>query len=272
MSPQAIRPNRLRQLTEAGGAAVNGWLAIPSPLSAEVMAHAGWDCLTVDMQHGMIDYDALGPMLTAISTTATVPLVRAPWLEPGILGKILDAGAYGVICPMIETAADVEAFVSATAYPPLGRRSFGPIRASLYGGAGYFAGANETILRFAMIETAGALSNLDAILAVPGLDAVYVGPSDLSLALGRPPSFDQEDPKVLDAILEIARKTRAAGKIAGIHNGYPPYARRMIAAGYNFVTVGTDTMFLAGGARAMLAEMREGQEKAAAGEAPSRGY
>lgn len=257
MTTQTIRPNRLRELTAAGGTAVNGWLAIPSTLSAEVMAHAGWDCLTVDMQHGMIDYHSLGPMLAAISTTGTVPLVRAPWLEPGILGKILDAGAYGVICPMIETAADVESFVSATAYPPLGRRSFGPIRASLYGGAGYFAGANETILRFAMIETAGALANLDAILTVPGLDAVYVGPSDLSLALGRPPGFDQEDPKVLDAILEIARKTRAAGKIAGIHNGYPPYARRMIAAGYNFVTVGTDTMFLAGGSRAMLAEVRE---------------
>ncbi|HEX3983058.1 MAG TPA: aldolase/citrate lyase family protein [Acidisoma sp.] len=262
------RPNRLREITAAGGAAVNGWLGIPSVISAEVMAHQGWDSLTIDMQHGMIDYNDLAPMLAAISTTATVPLVRAPWLEPGILGKILDAGAYGVICPMIETAADVEAFVLATAYPPRGRRSMGPIRAALYGGPGYWQQANSTILRFAMIETRGALDNLDAILAVDGLDAVYIGPSDLSLALGREPRFDQDDPVVLDAILEIGRKARVAGKIAGIHNGYPPYAKRMIANGFNFVTVGTDTMFLTDGSRGMLAEMREasrGDSRAASG-------
>jgi 4-hydroxy-2-oxoheptanedioate aldolase len=258
MTTPEIRPNRLRAITASGGAAINGWLAIPSVLSAEVMAHQGWDSLTIDMQHGMIDYNDLAPMLAAISTTQAVPLVRAPWLEPGILGKILDAGAYGVICPMIETAADVEAFVTATAYPPRGRRSMGPIRASLYGGPGYWQKANDTILRFAMIETRGALANLDAILAVDGLDAVYIGPSDLSLALGCQPRFDQDDPTVLEAILDIGRRARAAGRIAGIHNGYPPYAKRMIAAGFNFVTVGTDTMFLADGSSSMLTELREG--------------
>ena len=258
MTTLEIRPNRLRAIAASGGAAVNGWLAIPSVISAEVMAHQGWDSLTIDMQHGMIDYNDLAPMLAAISTTQTVPLVRAPWLEPSILGRILDAGAYGVICPMIETAADVEAFVAATAYPPRGRRSMGPIRANLYAGAGYQQKANQTILRFAMIETRGALANLDAILAVDGLDAVYIGPSDLSLALGRPPRFDQDDPTVLEAIFDVGRRARAAGKIAGIHNGYPPYAKRMIAAGFNFVTVGTDVMFLADGARAMLAEIRDG--------------
>jgi 4-hydroxy-2-oxoheptanedioate aldolase len=257
MSQPPIRPNRLREITAAGDAAINGWLGIASVISAEVMAHQGWDSLTIDMQHGMIGYNDLAPMLAAISTTQTVPLVRAPWLEPGILGKILDAGAYGVICPMIETATDVEAFVTATSYPPRGRRSMGPIRAALYGGPGYTAHANDTILRFAMIETRGALDNLDAILAVDGLDAVYIGPSDLSLALGRPPRFDQDDPVVLEAILDVGRRTRAAGRIAGIHNGYPPYARRMIAAGFNFVTVGTDTMFLADGSRAMLAQIRD---------------
>ena len=256
MSQPPIRPNRLRRLTESGAAAINGWLAIPSSFSAEVMAHQGWDSLTIDMQHGVIDYNDLAPMLAAISTTETVPLVRAPWLEPGILGKILDAGAYGVICPMIETAADVEAFVSATSYPPHGRRSMGPIRAALYAGADYVAQANDTILRFAMIETAGAVTNLDAILAVPGLDAVYIGPSDLSLALGRKPHFDQEDPEVLSVILDIGRRARAAGKIAGIHNGYPPYAKRMIDAGFNFVTVGTDVILLKDGSRQMLNELR----------------
>lgn len=109
-----------------------------------------------------------------------------------------------------------------------------------------------------MIETAAALTNLDAILAVVGLDAVYIGPSDLSLALGRRAKFDQEDPVVLEAITHVGRVARAAGKIAGIHNGYPPYAKRMIALGFNFVTVGTDTMFLVDGSRRMLAELRAG--------------
>ncbi|GAB0118610.1 HpcH/HpaI aldolase family protein [Acidisoma sp. 7E03] len=271
MAASDIRPNRIRSITDAGGSVVNGWLGIPAVFSAELMAQAGWDSLTVDMQHGLIDYDHLAPILTAISTTGTVPVVRAPWLEPGILGKILDAGAYGVICPMIESAADVEAFVAATSYPPRGRRSFGPIRAGLYGGPGYFAGANETILRFAMIETPSALANLDAILAVSGIDAVYVGPSDLSLALGRTPRLDQEDPAVMAAIAEIGRKARAAGKIAGIHNARPTYAKRMIALGYNFVSVGSDTLFIAEGARGMLAEMRGAETETAAG-GTGRGY
>lgn len=265
MAAPAIRTNRLREITAGGGAAINSWLAIPSSFSAEVMAHQGWDSLTIDMQHGVIDYSDLVPMLTAISTTDTVPLVRAPWLEPGILGKILDAGAYGIICPMIETVADVEHFVTATSYPPRGRRSMGPIRAALYGGRDYAAHANDTVLRFAMIETAGALENLDAILAVDGLDAVYIGPSDLSLALGRPAKLDQDDPLVLEAITHVAKATRAAGKIAGIHNRYPPYAQRMIALGFNFVTVGSDSIMLADGSRAMLAQLRGGAAERSSG-------
>jgi 4-hydroxy-2-oxoheptanedioate aldolase len=250
------RPNRLHEIWATGGAAINGWLSIPSAFSAEVMAHQGWDSLTIDMQHGVIDYADMVAMLTAISTTSTVPLVRTPWLEPGIMGKIIDAGAYGIICPMIETADDVQHFVSATSYAPRGRRSMGPIRAQLYGGRDYVAHANETVLRFAMIETVGALANLDAILAVDGLDAVYIGPSDLSIALGYPPKFDQEEPRVLEAITHIGRTARAAGKVAGIHNGYPAYARRMIDLGFNFVTVGTDALFLADGSKSMLAALK----------------
>ena len=123
-------------------------------------------------------------MLQAISTTDTVPVVRVPWLEPGILMKALDAGAYGVICPMVNTREDAQKLVAWTHYAPRGTRSFGPVRATLYGGADYPQHANDTIVTFAMIETAQALDNLDDILSVEGLDAVYIGPSDLSLALG----------------------------------------------------------------------------------------
>ena len=107
-----MRENRIRTMWAAGKAVVNGWLAIPNVFSAETMAHAGWDALTIDMQHGVVDYDAALAMLTAISTTSVAPVVRVPWLDPGIIMKMLDAGAYGIICPMVNTRADAERFVS----------------------------------------------------------------------------------------------------------------------------------------------------------------
>jgi 4-hydroxy-2-oxoheptanedioate aldolase len=190
-----MRENKLRRIWKSGGVAVNGWLAIPNSFSAETMAHQGWDSLTVDMQHGVVDYQAMVTMLQAISTTDTVPVVRVPWLEPGILMKSLDAGAYGLICPMVNSREDAERLVAWTHYAPRGTRSFGPVRASLYGGADYAALANETIVTFAMIETAAALDRIDDILSVEGLDAIYIGPSDLSLSLGCTPVLDDLDPK-----------------------------------------------------------------------------
>src|SRR5262245_53329827 len=216
-----MRENTLRRLWGEGRAAVNGWCAIPSSFSAETMAHQGWDSLTVDLQHGVVDYTALVPMLQAISTTSTVPMVRVPWLEPGILMKALDAGAYGLICPMVNTRDDAARLVAYTHYAPQGTRSFGPIRGLLYGGADYPQHANKTIVVFAMIETAEALDNLDAILSVEGLDAIYIGPSDLSLALGCKPAFDEVDPKVDQAIGHILARAQAHNVIAGIHNGVP---------------------------------------------------
>ena len=134
-----MRENRLRTLWKDGQSAVNGWLAIPNGFSAETMAHQGWDTLTIDLQHGMIDYQAMIPMLQAISTTSTVPVVRVPWLEPGIIMKALDAGAYAVICPMVNTREDAQKLVAWTSYAPQGTRSNGPIRALLYGGPDYQA-------------------------------------------------------------------------------------------------------------------------------------
>src|SRR5688572_18570846 len=156
-----MRENRLRTLWRADQPAINGWLAIPNGFSAETMAHQGWDSLTIDLQHGVVDYQAMVGMLQAISTTDTVPVVRVPWLEPGILMKALDAGAYGVICPMVNSREDAERLVAYTHDAPRGTRSFGPVRASLYGGADYPKGANDTIVVFAMIETAAALERID---------------------------------------------------------------------------------------------------------------
>ena len=251
-----MRENRLRTLWAADRAAINGWLAFGNSFSAEVMAQQGWASLTIDLQHGLVDEAAMVTMLQAISTTATVPVVRVPWLEPGIIMKALDAGAYGVICPMINTRAEAEALVSYTHYAPQGRRSFGPIRAQIYGGADYAAAANETIVVFAMIETAEAVDNLDEILSVPGLDAIYIGPSDLSLALGCKPQFDDVDPKAAAAIDHIVARAKAHGVKAGIHNGRPDVALARIAKGFRFVTVGSDARILAAGAQELLGAMR----------------
>jgi 4-hydroxy-2-oxoheptanedioate aldolase len=251
-----MRENRLRTLWKSGGAAVNGWLAIPNGFSAETMAHQGWDSLTIDLQHGVVDYQAMVTMLQAISTTDTVPVVRVPWLEPGALMKALDAGAYAVICPMVNTREDAQRLVAYTHYAPRGTRSFGPVRALLYGGPDYPQQANDTIVTFAMIETAQALDNLDDILSVEGLDAVYIGPSDLSLALGCRPVFDDVDPPVAQAIDHILARAKAHGLVAGIHNGTAEGALARIAKGFQFVTVSSDARLIAAGAQQVLAKMR----------------
>ena len=251
-----MRENRLRSIWKSGGAAVNGWLAIPSSFAAETMAHQGWDTLTIDLQHGVVDYQAMVTMLQAISTTPTVPVVRVPWLEPGILMKTLDAGAYAVICPMVSTRDDAQKLVAYTNYAPRGTRSFGPVRALLYGGPDYFQHANATVVRFAMIETAQALDNLDSILSVEGLDAVYVGPGDLSISLGCKPSFDELEPKAAEAVEHILARARAHNVVAGIHNGTPEAALARIAKGFQFVTVASDARILAAGSQEILKKMR----------------
>ncbi|TWO73433.1 2,4-dihydroxyhept-2-ene-1,7-dioic acid aldolase [Caenimonas sedimenti] len=256
-----MRPNPLRTLWQAGGAAVNGWLAIPNSFSAETMAHQGWDSLTVDMQHGVVDYQAMVTMLQAVSTTNTVPVVRVPWLEPGILMKTLDAGAYAVICPMVNTREDAQNLVAWTHYAPRGVRSFGPVRALLYGGADYPQHANDTIVTFAMIETAQALDNLEAILSVEGLDAIYIGPSDLSISMGCKPAMDELEPKVQQAVEHVLARAKAHGLVAGIHNTGPESALRRIGLGFQFVTVSSDARLIAAGAQQVMAAMRAGQAK-----------
>ena len=251
-----MRENNLRRLWQSGTAAVNGWLAIANSFSAETMAHQGWDSLTIDLQHGVVDYQAMVTMLQAISTTDTVPMVRVPWLEPGILMKALDAGAYGVICPMVNTRADAQNLVAWTHYAPRGTRSFGPVRAQIYGGADYPRHANETIVTFAMIETAAALGNLDQILSVEGLDAIYIGPSDLSLSLGCRPVLDDVDPKAAEAIDHILARAKAHNVVAGIHNAGTEQALARIAKGFQFVTVSSDARLMATGAQQVLSQMR----------------
>lgn len=253
-----MRENRVRTSLTNGTPVLNGWLMLPNSLSAELLAHSGFDSLTVDMQHGMIDFDAALAMLTAISTTPTAPLVRVPWLDPGIIMKTLDAGAYGVICPMINSREEAETFVAATRYAPRGNRSWGPVRAALYSGGDYLAGANDTVLNFAMIETAQAVERIDEICSVPGLDAIYVGPADLSLSLTGKVQYDTLEGEVGQAIRHILERARAHGVFPCTHTSSTSFALKMLELGFGFVTCASDAKLLTGGAADAIAEMRAG--------------
>ena len=245
-----MRKNKAKEIIKSGKAVINGWLQIPSTVSAETMAHQGWDTLTIDMQHGLVDYTNALPMMQTISTTEVIPLARVNWNEPGQIMKILDAGCYGIICPMVSNRKEAERFVQACKYPPDGYRSFGPMRGLIYGGVDYSEHANEEILKMAMIETKEALNNLDEIMTTPGLDGIYIGPADLSLAMGEKPSFDKkEDTKTYAEILKILEHAKKNKIFAGIHNGSTDYANKMIKKGFQFVTVGSDNRFITNGAK-----------------------
>ncbi|WP_428249769.1 HpcH/HpaI aldolase family protein [Ferrovibrio sp.] len=249
--------NPLRRLWETGGMALNGWIALPSPLAAEAMARAGWNSLTIDLQHGTADYADLLSILPVIEKAGIAPLVRVPWLDEAAIMRALDAGALGIIAPMIQTAADARRLVDACLYPPLGARSFGPIRARLAHGDGYtVAAANAEILAFAMIETRQAVANLDAILAVPGLGGIYIGPADLALSHGLAPGFDRAEPEMLDLLDHILARCKAAGLPCALHCGQPAYAARMASRGFALLTVGSDARFIEAGAHAAVAEFR----------------
>lgn len=261
-----MRPNTLREKWAKGEKTVNGWLGIPSGVSAEAMAQGGWDSITVDCQHGPIDFQAGVACFQAMAPYPATPLARVPWLEPGIIMKMLDAGAYGIICPMINTKEEAERFVGACRYFPKGYRSFGPTRVSWYAGGDYYAHANDSILTLAMIETKQAMSNLDAILSVPGLDGVYVGPADLAITLGEQPVGDPTSAVTLAAIKEIITKTKAARLFAGIHTGSAEGAKKMTGEmGFDFATILADTALLSNAAKAAVASFRGGAAAKAGG-------
>ncbi len=255
-----MRENRLKRKLQSGEKVVNGWCSLPCAYAAELLANQGYDSLTIDIQHGAMGYETAFSMLQAISTTETVPLARVPWLEPGLMMKLLDAGAYGLICPMVNTAAMAREFVAACRYPPRGHRSFGPNRATLYSQAGssgaYAAAADNEILLFAMIETREGLENVAEIAATDGLDGLYVGPGDLSLALGAPPSMAPKDAGVLDALAKILSAARDNGLFAAVHTDGPETARKRYAEGFGLCTLQNDVRLLTDGAKAQVSALR----------------
>ncbi len=251
-----MRENRLRKLWEEGKTALNCWLTINSTISAEALSQLDWNSMTIDLQHGLVDWDAAVPILQTISSTKLVPMVRVPWNTPPWIMRALDAGAYGIICPMINSRTDCEAFVGACRYAPRGYRSWGPVRGLIYGGNDYFEYANDTILAIAMIETAEALQNLDEIMSTDGLDGIYIGPNDLAISLGYEPQYEPKDAEVAEAIDSIHAAALRHGVVPGIHCGSADMARQMTEKGFQLVTLASDVRILVGAASDAISRAR----------------
>lgn len=244
----------LRAQWAAGNETLGLWLSTPSPVIAEVAARQPVAYVCVDTQHGVIDYQASVGMIQTIELSGGIPVVRVPWNEPGIIGKTLDAGAHGVIVPMVNSRAEAMAVVRACRYVPDGARSWGPVLAGLRHPDNR-SWAAETVAVIPMIETVEAISNLDDILSVPGIDAVYVGPADLAISLGLGPSGNEGNPVFDDALAAVVAGCRRHGVVPGIHStGSLTPLRR--SQGFRMITVTNDHLALRNGFDSELAAAR----------------
>jgi 4-hydroxy-2-oxoheptanedioate aldolase len=232
----------LRDVMSRGRTVVNGWLSVDSPYLAEVMSYSGFDCLTVDVQHGMFDLGGAIGLLQGVALGPAVAMARTSRLDGSVIGKLLDAGAQGIICPTVDTAAEAAEFVALCRYPPEGLRSFGPARANLRADPDYLATARP--MTWAMIESAPAMDNLESIVAVEGLDAVYVGPNDLALALDAAAGTTEPPAVVIEAMQRIVAAAHGAGLYAGSFCSNGTVARHMVELGFDMVTPGNDASIL----------------------------
>ena len=251
-----MRPNKIKQMWQEGKPVTLGWVSIANSFSAEAMARQGFDAMCIDLQHGTTCMSDLLSMLQAVSQTDATPVVRVPWNDPATIMKALDFGAYAIIVPLVSTAEDAARAVAACRYPPTGMRSSGPIRALHYGGADYLAKADGEIVVMAMIETKEGLANLDAICATPGLDAIYIGPSDLSFALGLTPRMDNPDPLHLETCDRIREAAHKHGKKACMHCASAAFAAGAIKRGFDLVMLTSDINCMLAGAKKQLDDLK----------------
>lgn len=252
-----MNTQKLRQMWQDNQTAVNAWLSIPSTWTAEIMAQVGFDVITIDMQHGLADYQTTVAMIQALNTVDVAVIVRVPWNEPAITMRILDAGADGIICPMVNTSAEAQAYVGATRYPPLGYRSYGPIRANLRYGSDYYQESHANVFTIAMIETQEAVDNLEAILATPGLDGIYIGTIDLSISMGLEDLGNLKNPKLMAAVEHIIQTAQRLDKFVGIHAMKSPDDPKILTdLGANIITPVNDSSLLGKSAASALERVR----------------
>ncbi|VIO70640.1 4-hydroxy-2-oxo-heptane-1,7-dioate aldolase [Bradyrhizobium ivorense] len=250
--------NNVKQIWNSGGAVVNAWLSIPSGFAAEVIAQCGFDSVTVDLQHGVQDYRSMVECFQAMGAHPVTPMVRVPWNEPGIIGRVLDAGAYGLICPMVNTPREAGNLVSYAKYPPAGARSNGPIRAGMYHAAGtYQKKANDDVAVLPMIETKTAVENIEQILDVAGIDGVYIGPTDLGFSYGLGPKVDYTEPEILRIYEKVVKECNRRKLNPGIHCSGAEGAARAINMGFKLVTISDEAGLMSTYAKLQVKQTRK---------------
>jgi 4-hydroxy-2-oxoheptanedioate aldolase len=237
-------PNPLKAAWDEGRTAFGLWMTVPGSIGAEILAGTGVDYVCVDQQHGVIDYDSMVPMFQAIRAGGTSAITRVLSNDPFLIMKALDAGAWGVIVPLVNNAEDAARAVAACRYPPRGMRSYGPVRAAGLIGSRDPEDLAGEVLCIVMVETREGLEKVEEIAATPALDGIYVGPSDLALSLGLPPTLDIKEAEHADAVERIRDACRRNGIAAGIHSVSGEWARRHTEAGFDMVTVATDAALL----------------------------
>ena len=231
------------------------WMTIASSALAGQMARLPIEGVCLDLQHGMIGFSAAAPMIAAINAAGRPAIVRCRWNDPALVGQALDAGAAAVIAPMVNSRAEAEALVRAAKYPPIGGRSWGgytALQASGLSAGEYLAEANRLTLVFAMIETEAALGQAEDIAATPGLDGLFVGPSDLSIAISNGAGIDKTGPRTLAAMTRIATAAAVNGLVAGAFGGGADVIRAYLKLGYRFISAGVDADLLQAGAAELL--------------------
>jgi 4-hydroxy-2-oxoheptanedioate aldolase len=251
-----MKRNIAREKLVAGGASVGCFLGLGSPTVAELLAHAGFEWLMIEMEHNAVDWGDVQQMLMAMSGTDAAPMVRVPSKDPLQIQRAVDIGAYGVMVPMIRNVDDARNVVAATRYPPLGRRGFGGLRAGKYtlANAEYFQKSKDEILVVLIIETKEALDNIEAIAAEPGVDALMIGTFDLYLALGLDP-FQQPLPDGENAVQRILEAGRKYNRAVGCAYGSAADFRKRREQGFRMLAL-TDYSLLANAAKGMLADIQ----------------
>lgn len=247
---------RLRQ----GDTIYSGWCGLPAPHVAEMIAREGFEAVTIDQQHGLWDMATTGQAISALHLAGATPVVRIPLGDNAVASRVLDFGAEGVIAPMINSAADARALAAAAKYPPLGERSVGAHRAAALAGFSdqrlYLPEANAITVTFAMIETRTALDNLDAIAATPGIDALFVGPGDLSMALTDGKTLDPHSTQVEAALDKVLAAAHKAGKIPALYCANAERAVTTARRGFRFLAVGSDIAFLRAGTAEQVKKLK----------------